>query len=136
MIVVEFKSTSTKPGESIQAGNWYMNNKLQVMFYAWLLAKNNKSVHHTGYLIYSDALRDGPELLPFNNRLYFKTVLAACLIDYALIEHILDNLIVCLLSEIAPDPKRIGKQSCIVCNFVKALSGNQGLTQRQLQQNI
>ena len=93
-------------------------------------------MHHTGYLIYSDALRNGPDLLPFNNRLYFKTVLAACLIDYALIERILDDLIFCLLSDTAPEPKKIGKQSCIVCNFVKAISGNHSSAQRHLQQNI
>ncbi len=136
LIVVEFKSTSTKPGESLQKNKWFLNNRLQVMFYALLLSKNKRVVHNTGYLIYSDALSYGPDGLPFNNRLYFKTILVACPMDYLLLERILNESIYCLRAAIPPAVKNVGRKGCKFCNFVNELSGLHGAEPNSFAQNF
>ena len=123
LIVIEFKSTSTKSGKLIKEKMWHKYNMLQVSFFAWLLKKNNYNVAQTGYLIYSNAIDRALDFYPFNNRLYFKTSLIACNIDYNQVEEIIMNMYNCLGKVKAPEPERYSNKTikCFSCRYYKAL---------------
>lgn len=117
LIICEYKTTSTFPGEAIQKNWWYESFKRQVSFYAWLFKMNGYKVYHIGYFVYCNGLKDGTTFLPFDKRLEFEVTPSAYTIDDSWIESTLSAIKECLVSEIIPEPLI----SCKYCKYANAI---------------
>jgi len=118
LIIVEYKTTSTAPGEIIQKNPWYENFKRQISFYAWLFKMNGYPVNETGYFIYCNGLQTGPSSLPSDNLLAFEITPSSCLIDDSWIEQTIQGAVDCLKQAEAPEATR----NCKFCAFAVKVS--------------
>lgn len=104
LIVIDFKTT-TKQTPLTSA-----TNKRQLEFYAYLFKMNGFSVHDTGYLIYSTALKDKPG---FGQKLEFVSSLQACSINDAWVAEVIKNMRCCLAQRELPATS----SDCNLCKF-------------------
>lgn len=119
LIIVEYKTTSTMPGEIIQKNPWYESFKRQISFYAWLFKKNGYPVSNTGYFIYCNGLQAQTTAISINNLLAFEITPSPYLIDDSWIEQTIKKAMNCLQQDDAPK----GSNNCKFCNFtLKSLS--------------
>lgn len=118
LIIVDFKSTSSKSGECVKKSKWNDRYTFQISFYSWILKNNGYKMHNVGYIIHSDAYRKSFDFYPFNNRMYFKTSLVETEIDYKLVKKTLDNVRNCLDLDEPPFSSRY----CCYCSYFKKIS--------------
>ncbi len=121
--IVEFKSTVAKSREEINKGKGFAVNELQVSFYTWLLKNNGYDVHSQGYLIYSSAYDKALDYYPFQNKMYFKSLMFAVDIDFDAIEKILNEMAQCLAMDEPPAFEKgwNGVIRCQTCRYYKAV---------------
>ena len=107
LIVLDYKSTSTTAEITLEDADektYKKSYKRQLEIYQWLFRRNDFKVDDTGYLVYTNALKDRPA---FDKKLEFETMLISYKGDDSWIEQALINAHQCLMSSDLPgsDPE-------------------------------
>ncbi|MFA5074798.1 MAG: PD-(D/E)XK nuclease family protein [Candidatus Babeliales bacterium] len=120
LIIVEYKTTSTSLGETIEKNPWYKNFKRQISFYAWLFKMNGYKVHNNGYFVYCNGHKESKSFLSFNNCLEFEVTCSPCTIDYSDVEEIIKHASDCLKHPNAPK----SSINCMFCKYHEKLQNS------------